>query len=120
MNKKTYTKRIYTTNARCPRCNEYLRLSPVEDYVFYCEHCEEDFYGIEIKQVMGDWFEITIDMSKDEYNAMLESIKENFKDSCFIGYDDVFDMNVCDIGFDKIPSGKRVKDIVKYFNLIEK
>lgn len=113
-------KRNYTLNVKCPRCGEWLKLSPVEDYVFYCEHCEEDFYGIEVGQIYGDWFEVTIDITKEEFNAMLESIKENFKDSCYIGYDDVCNMNVCDIGFDKIPSGERVKDIVKYFNLTEK
>lgn len=113
-------KRNYITNARCPRCGKQLFLSPVEDYVFYCEHCDEDFYGIEVKQFIGSRFEILIDMNKNEYNAILESIKENFKDSCYIRYNNVFNMNECIIEFDKIPSGERAKDIVKYFNLTEK
>lgn len=113
-------KRNYTLNVKCPRCGEWLKLSPVEDYVFYCEHCNEDFYGIEIRKVMGDWFEVTIDMPFDEFESMYESIKENFTDACHVGYDKVFDMNVCDIGFDEIPSAKRVKDIIKFFDLEEK
>lgn len=111
------SKRNYTLNAKCPRCGEWLLLSPVDDYCLYCENCEEDFYSIEVHKIMGDWFEVTIDMSIDEYKAMLESIKENFKDTCFIGYDDI--MGVCDIGFKTIPNCKRVKDIINFFNLAE-
>lgn len=111
-------KRKYMTNAYCPRCKKLMLLSPVDDYSLYCPDCEEDFYGFEIKDnIGGDWFEVTIVMSFNEYKNMLESIKENFKDTCFIGYDDY--MEVCDIGFETIPDCNRVKDIIKFFNLIE-
>ena len=110
-------KRSYTLNTKCPKCGEWLLLSPVDDYCLYCENCEEDFYSIEVHKIMGDWFEVTVDMSIDEYKTMLESIKESFKDACFIGYDDT--MGVCDIGFETIPNCKRVKDIIHFFNLVE-
>ena len=113
-------KRNYITNARCPKCKEQLLLSPVEDYVFYCEHCEEDFYSIEICQVLGGCFNILIDMNINEFKDTHESIKKKFEDSCCIKYNDMFNMNVCVIGFREIPNNKRVKDIIKYFNLIEK
>lgn len=119
-------KKIYWTNAECPRCKRDLLLSPVEDYVFYCEHCDEDFYGFETRQIWGDWFEITINMKEEEFNTILKSIKENFKDACFIGHDNYNtisnddNFHVCDIGFSEIPSGERVKDIINFFNLMEK
>ena len=110
-------KRKYLLNVKCPRCGQWMLLSPVDDYPLYCPNCEEDFYSIEVyNEICGDWFEVSVIMSFDEYKAMLESIKENFKDACFIGYDD---MGVCDIGFETIPSCERVKDIIKFFNLVE-
>lgn len=111
-------KRNYTLNVKCPRCGEFMLLSPVNDYSLYCSNCEEDYYRFEVNKIYGDWFEVTIDMSFDEYKNMLESIKENFKDSCFIGYDD--GMEVCDIGFETIPDCERVKDIINFFNLVER
>ena len=110
-------KRTYTTNAKCPRCGEYMLLSPVEDYCLTCENCCEDFYSMEVYKIIGDYFEISIDMSINEYETMLEDIKKNFQDSYFIGYDEM--MGVCDIGFEDIPNCDRVKDIIKYFNLVE-
>lgn len=110
-------KRTYTLNVKCPKCGEWMKLSPVDDYPLYCNHCEEDFYSIEIHEILGDFFEVTIDIGYDEYKMMLEAIKETFKDACFIGYDDF--MEVCDIGFENIPDSKRVKDIIKFFNLVE-
>ena len=110
-------KRDYFTNAKCFRCKEQLLLSPINDYCLYCKDCEEDFYSIEVNEIMGDWFEISICMSIDEFEEMLESTKEKFKDACFIGYDNAIE--VCDIGFEDIPDSKRIKDIIKYFNLIE-
>lgn len=111
------SKRNYTLNVKCPKCGEWLMLSPVDDYCLYCNNCEEDFYSIEIHEILGDWFEVTIDMNYDEYKAMIWSIKENFKDACFIGYDTL--MDVCDIGFENIPDCNRVKDIIEFFNLVE-
>lgn len=110
-------KRKYTLNAKCPRCGEYMLLSPIDDYCLYCHNCEEDFYSFEVSDIVGDYFEIRIDINISEYKTMLEDIKENFQDTCFIGYDDV--IGVCDIGFKNIPNCQRIKDIIKYFNLIE-
>lgn len=112
------TKRDYFTNARCPKCREQMILSPVADYSLYCEVCEEDFYTIEVHEIMGDFFEVSVCMSSKEFYGMLEAIKANFKDACFIGYDDL--MEVCDIGFENIPNGKRVRDIINFFHLIER
>lgn len=110
--------REYITNAHCPRCHKMLRLSPVTDYVFYCEECDEDFYGIEVNDIRGDFFEISPVMSYEEYQKSLPEIKKNFKDAIFIGFDDV--MEVCDISFDDFPSSKRIKEIMKFFALEEK
>lgn len=111
-------KRKYTLNVKCPKCKEWMLLSPVTDYSLYCENCDEDFYGIEIKEIYGDWFEVSIDMSIEEYKLMLDSIKEYFEDACFIGYDEM--MGVCDIGFDNVPDCERVKNIIDFFNLVTK
>ena len=113
----TKDKREYFTNARCPRCNTQLLLSAVDDYPLYCEQCNEDFYGIEVREILGDFFEVSIYMSREEFYAMLDRIKEAFPDACFIGYDDM--MGVCDIGFEDIPSGNRAKSINSFFNLVE-
>lgn len=107
-------KRMYSLNAKCPKCRKWLMLSSVNDYSLTCPNCNEDFYGNENLEICGDWFEITIVMDFYEYKEMLESIKENFKDACFSGYSI---MEVCDIGFDHIPNSERVKDIIKFFNL---
>ena len=110
-------KRTCITNVKCPRCREYMLLSPISDYRLTCESCCEDFYEIEVHEIIGDYFEISINMSIDEYKTMLEDIKKTFKDSCFIGYDDV--KGVCDIGFKDIPTSERIKYIIKYFNIVE-
>ena len=83
------TKRDYFTNARCPKCKEQMLLSPVTtDYALYCEVCDEDFYTIEVHEIMGDFFEVSICMSREELYSMRDSIKASFKDACFKGYDD--------------------------------
>ena len=107
-------KKMYSLNAKCPKCGKWLMLSPVNEYSLTCPYCDEDFYDNENLEICGDWFEITIVMDFYEYKEMLESIKENFKDVCFSGYSI---MEVCDIGFDHIPNNERVKDIIKFFNL---
>lgn len=110
-------KRNYTLDVRCPRCGEWMLLSPVDDYSLYCPNCDEDFYSIEVHEIIGDYFEVTIDMNISEYREMFEDAKENFAEAR-ISYDEF--MGVCDIGFKKIPDCKRVKDIIKFFNLVEK
>ena len=37
---------------KCPRCGGRLRKSPLPDYAYYCQHCEEDFYSFEVMGVI--------------------------------------------------------------------
>jgi NADH pyrophosphatase NudC (nudix superfamily) len=37
-------------HAICPRCGHHLIKSDLEEYKYLCKNCDENFYGIEVKQ----------------------------------------------------------------------
>ena len=44
------------TGLICPRCKEsLLKMSPIPEYDYYCEQCDEDFYDSEVNK-MEDLF----------------------------------------------------------------
>lgn len=110
------TLRDLRTNVQCPRCKKvyHMTLSPIKDYSLTCEECDEDFYGIEIKEFLGEYFEIYINMTMEEYENIREELKDKFKNASFIGYDN--EVKVCDISYENIPEEKELKEIIKYFN----
>lgn len=110
------TLRDLRTNTQCPRCGKVycMTLSPIKDYSLTCEECYEDFYRIEIKEFLGEYFEIYINMTMEEYENIREELKDKFKNASFIGYDNM--VNICDISYENIPEEKELKEIIKYFN----
>lgn len=42
------------TSAPCPRCGKPLWTSDVEGYKYVCFDCDENFYGIEVKESKTD------------------------------------------------------------------
>lgn len=108
----------YITNGTCPKCGKQLYTSDVESYTFVCHECDENYYGIEVKKILGDWFEVSIVMTSNMFESNLDKIKKAFKDACFIGFDETcreYGCGLCDIGFENIPSAERMHELNMFF-----
>jgi len=40
------------SSAKCPKCGGMMDISDNQEYAFQCEHCDEDFYTIEVREAI--------------------------------------------------------------------
>ena len=109
---------MFLTTAKCPKCNKLLHLSLVDGYSLYCQCCDKNFYNVEVRELAEDWFNVIVSMSYEEYVCIVrllrEQLKEDFCKIYYLGYN--CNRKVCELGFKNIPDGKRVKEVIKFFN----
>lgn len=91
--------KTYGTSGVCPKCGKQLYTSDVKGYSFVCKECDENFYTVETKECSGDFWEINVPATLDEFERNLSEWQEiSNKYNCdFLGYDDV--AKLMDIGW---------------------
>ena len=110
-----YTEEDIWTSAVCPRCGKLLQVSELEDYSFQCLDCDEDFYGIEVREWNSDLFEFSPHVPADFYNNYSKELHAICDDACavFLGVDDSDpDDVILDIGWTEIPSSNTIHYVV--------
>lgn len=82
--------KIFYTSGKCPKCGRQLLTSDVKGYGFVCKKCDENFYTLEIKENMADFYEINIVMTSDTFDNKLNVLRDICdKYECdFLGHDD--------------------------------
>ena len=106
--------KIYGTSARCPKCGKQLYTSDVDGYSFVCKECDENFYTVEIKECLADYWEINFPASLDDWERNLSQWKEICdKYNCdFLGYDNIAEL--MDIGWESgFPESEILNKFVK-------
>ena len=104
--------KTYQTNAVCPKCGKQLLTTDIPAYAFVCPDCDENFYGIEIKDYFGDKFEISAECTETVFSENLDKLKKLLPDYLmdFIGYDE--EIHTVDFGFSRILSSNEVLPFV--------
>lgn len=64
---ETTKMRKYITNFTCPKCGRKLFTSDLEEYAFVCTDCDENFYRMEVRQHIGDMYEVRVPCPADRY-----------------------------------------------------
>lgn len=114
------TYKTYITNCICPRCGQQLYTSDIDGYSFVCKECDENFYGMEIKEIRGGRIELSVtNISVSQYKRHLKELQELvLQGKCdFLGYDDV--CNFVDVGWNVMSSEKQIRTVVDALSKIE-
>lgn len=114
-------KKIFRTNAVCPKCGNHLHTTDVYGYGFTCKECDENFVSFEVKKVDSEMLEISVPMSLDYYvknEETFKSIADIYKCD-FLGFDDT--CNIMDIGWNalSIPDSDTLYQLCRFLNQIE-
>ena len=105
--------KTYGTSARCPRCGKQLFTTDVPGYSFVCQHCDENFYTVEIKDCMADYWEVNFPLSSDAWKrnaSAFQQVAQNY--GCrFCSYDPI--AHLMDIGWeDGFPPSDNLNNFV--------
>ena len=113
-------KKAYISNCLCPICRNQLFTSDIEEYPFLCITCDEYFYACDVKEISGDFAEISVEATTEELESHESKLQEAVEsaEADFFGYDEV--VGFIDIGWNEAPSAKKVHIITKVFDNIQK
>ena len=106
--------KTYKTSAKCQKCGNQLYTSDINGYSFVCNKCNENFYTMEVKKCLSDFWEISVPMTLEKWIQKLPQWQEICeKYNCdFLGYDNVF--GLMDIGWkDNFPESEILNKLIK-------
>lgn len=106
--------KTYGTSAVCPKCGKQLYTSDIDGYSFVCEECDENFYMIETKENLADYWEINFPLTLDDWERNLSQLQEICdKYNCeLLRYDNIAEL--MDVGWENgFPKSEILNKFIK-------